>query len=260
MKVTQQHYQFLVSISTFESQINLLTRYSVESCECFSLLQDKLDELCTWILKEEQVVNELMGHSSEFDRQLKRLRETAVKALCELERHQSLCARGHQLDISEYLSQLSQNTQIELNSGSIGKESRVLFVGSGSYPLSAFTISQLTGAKVHGVDIDEQAVEMANKLNVSNVVTSFGTQDLVTAFHQFNPTHIVVASLVEHKWELLTELKPHLSRHHKILVRFGNKLKSAFNYPFNPLLIDGWQAAQVKNDMAVYDTVLMEIA
>ncbi|BDU39532.1 putative SAM-dependent methyltransferase [Vibrio nigripulchritudo MADA3029] len=258
MTMTSRHYQLLVAISTFESQIHTLTNYSIESCECFTLLQEKLDELCSWILQEkQQTISDELGFNPEHDRQVKRLRETAVKALCMLEKHQSQCAREHQLSVSEYLCQLSENAQIELRSAGIENHSRVLFIGSGSYPLSAFTISQLTGAVVHGIDIDEQAVALANQLDSSHLSTTFGCQDLITEFESFRPTHVVVASLVEHKWELLNQLKPYLDCSHRVLVRFGNGLKSAFNYPFNPNLMEGWDTQLIHNKAAVYDTVLM---
>lgn len=258
MTVTSRHYQLLVAISTFESQIHTLTNYSIESCECFTLLQEKLDELCSWILQEEQqIISDELGFNSEYDRQVKRLRETAIKSLSMLEKHQSLCAKDHQSMVSEYLCQLSENVQIELQGAGIKNYSRVLFIGSGSYPLSAFTIAQLTGAVVHGIDIDEQAVALANQLDSSHLSTTFGCRDLCTEFESFRPTHIIVASLVEHKWELLNQLKPYLDHSHRILVRFGNGLKSAFNYPFNPDLMEGWDSQLIRNDAAVYDTVLM---
>lgn len=259
MTMNNRHYQLLVAISTFESQIQTLTHYSIENCECFILLQEKLDELSFWILQEKsQTISKELGLTPEHDRLIKQLRETTVKALCMLEKHQSQCARDHQLNISEYLHQLSENTKIELKSSGIEKNSRVLFIGSGSYPLSAFTISQLTGAVVHGLDIDEQAVAMANQLDLSHLSTTFSCKDLLTEFISFRPTHIVVASLVEHKWELLKLLSPYLNRSHRVVVRFGNDLKSAFNYPFNPNLIDGWKTTLIQNDTAVYDAVLME--
>lgn len=261
MTMTYRQYQLLVAISTFESQIQTLTHYSIENCECFFLLQEKLDELCSWILQEKpQTISKELGIAPEHDRLIKQLRETTVKALCVLEKHQSQCARAHQLDPSEYLYQLSENTKIELKSAGIENNSRVLFIGSGSYPISAFTISQFTGAVVHGIDIDEQAVTMANQLDLPHLSTTFSCKDLITEFVSFRPTHVVVASLVEHKWELLTQLKPHLDHSHRVLVRFGNGLKSTFNYPFNPNLIDGWKTELLHNDAAIYDTVLMERA
>lgn len=42
MPMTYRHYELLVAISTFESQIETLTQYSVESCDCFALLQKSL--------------------------------------------------------------------------------------------------------------------------------------------------------------------------------------------------------------------------
>ncbi len=258
MTMSRSHYQLLVAISTFESQIHTLTQYSLESGDCFTLLPIKLDELCTWILKEQpQAISGDLGYNPEYNRQLKKLRETAVSALCKLEKHQSQCAQEHCLSISDYLSQLSENTQLELRNANIDNDSRVMFIGSGSYPLSAFTISQLTGAVVHGIDIDEQAVAMANRLKPRNLSATFGSQDLLTEFERFCPTHIVVASSVEHNWELLNQLKPYLDSTHKVMVRFGNGLKSAFNYPFNPHLMDGWKTTLIPNNAAVYDTVLM---
>lgn len=258
MTMNKRHYQLLVSLATFESQLQTLTHYSLENCECFALLQEKIDELCAWILQENvNTISDDFELNPEYDRLIKQLRETAVKALCVLEKHQSQCAREHQIDISDYLHQLSENTKIELKKAGINSKSRVLFIGSGSYPVSAFTISQLTGALVHGIDLDEQAVKMANQLNLS---TTFSCADLITEFVSFRPTHVVVASLVEHKWEQLRQLKPYLNHSHRVLVRFGNGLKSAFNYPFNPNLIDGWATQQIHNDAAIYDAVLMERA
>lgn len=258
MTMNKRHYQLLVSLATFESQLQTLTHYSLENCECFALLQEKIDELCAWILQENvNTISDDFELNPEYDRLIKQLRETAVKALCLLEKHQSQCAREHQIDISDYLHQLSENTKIELKKAGIDSKSRVLFIGSGSYPLSAFTISQLTGALVHGIDLDEQAVKMANQLNLS---TTFSCTDLSTEFVSFRPTHVIVASLVEHKWEQLRQLKPYLNHSHRVVVRFGNGLKSAFNYPFNPNLIDGWKTQQIHNDAAIYDAVLMERA
>ncbi|MBU2898074.1 nicotianamine synthase family protein [Vibrio hepatarius] len=259
MPMMYRHYELLVAISTFESQIEQLTQYSVESCDCFTLLQKKLDDLCAWIMTESiQDLSDELKHHPEHDRQLKRLRETSIRALCVLEKHQSKCAKSHQLDITDYLNRLSNTVHIELDSASVTPDSRVLFIGSGSYPLSAFTIAKLTGAAVHGVDIDEHAVSMANDLDHDALPTSFGCQDLLAEFHDFKPTHILVASLVEHKWEILNRLKPFLTPSHRVLVRFGNGIKSAFNYPFNPELMEGWGTRRLNNQASIYDTVVME--
>ncbi|MDN3609912.1 nicotianamine synthase family protein [Vibrio ostreicida] len=261
MPMTHCHYELLVALSTFESQIEKLTQYSVESCNCFTLLQKKLDELCAWIMTESiQHLSDELGHHPEHDRQLKRLRETSIRALCVLEKHQSKCAQSHHLDITDYLNRLSNTVHIELDSVRVTSDSRVLFIGSGSYPLSAFTIAKITGAAVHGVDIDEHAVSMANDLVQDCLLTSFGCRDLATEFTAFQPTHILVASLVEHKWEVLNRLKPFLTPSHRVLVRFGNGIKSAFNYPFNPELMEGWETRCLNNQAAIYDTVVMEKA
>ncbi|MDE1463689.1 nicotianamine synthase family protein [Spartinivicinus poritis] len=257
--MTNDKYRLLLDLASYDSQLAALSYYCLKSCDCFTLLQEKLDELCGFITSEaNQSIwkkHELCG---ELDRQLKQLRETAIHALCSLERHQSKCAKAHQLNITPYLQQLSDSIQWELKLAKVGSTSRVLFIGSGSYPLSAFTISQATGATVQGLDIDKEAVKLASDLQQEMCKTNFVYGDLAIVFQAFRPTHIIIASLVEHKWEVLAQLRPLLSLSQKILVRFGNGLKSAFNYPFNPELSIGWKRTPILQLSGVYDAILME--
>lgn len=252
-------YQLLAEITAFEAQLSSLSRYSLESCECYTLVQERLDKLCDFIREPtHHAVWQKYVLCSEVDRQLKKLRETASQSLCLLERHQSECAKSHSLDITQYLERLSVSASEELAESKIAHDSKVLFIGSGSYPLSAFTIAQLTNANVLGVDIDERAVRLASELKQESQQIMFTHEPLKEVLQRYTPTHVIIASLVEHKWEVLAELRPLISDSTRILVRFGNGIKSAFNYPFNPNLSLGWSSTLIDNEHAIYDVVMME--
>lgn len=252
-------YQLLTEITSFEAQLASLSRYSLESCECYLLVQECLDQLCDFICNpsHQDTWQRHLG-CGEVDRQLKKLRETAVHALCRLEKHQSECAKLHTLDMTQYLERLSISASAELKEAKIHQDSKVLFIGSGSYPLSVITISQLTGADVLGVDIDKKAVQLALRLSNMSRKVSFTYEPLNEVLKRYTPTHVIIASLVEHKWEVLAQLRPLISESTCILVRFGNGIKSAFNYPFNPSLSLGWRNISLDNQHAVYDVVMME--
>ncbi|MGC9402724.1 nicotianamine synthase family protein [Vibrio genomosp. F10 str. 9ZC157] len=254
-----EKYQLLSEMAVFEARLAALSRYSLENCHCFVLVQDGLDQLCDFIRDpNHQAIWQRHLLCGEVDRQLKRLRETAIHALCLLERHQSACAKQHTLDVTQYLNRLSVSASTELQEARISLDSKVLFIGSGSYPLSAFTIAQLTGADVLGVDIDEKAVKLASDLGYTSQKVSFTHDTLKDVLQRYTPTHVIIASLVEHKWEVLAQLRPLISDSTCILVRFGNGIKSAFNYPFNPNLSMGWRSTSLDNKQAVYDVIMME--
>ncbi len=257
--MSSHKYQLLSELTSFEAKLSTLAHYSLESCDCYSLIQTLLDQLCDFIRDpHHQTIWLQFPLCGELDRQLKKLRETATHALCLLEKHQSECAKTHDLDVTHYLKALTISASTELSQAGISQDSNVLFIGSGSYPLSAFTIAQLTGANLLGVDIDKKAVQLASDLGQKHDNVAFTHRDLSSVLTQFTPSHVIIASLVEHKWEVLLELRPLISASTCILVRFGNELKSAFNYPFNPSLSLGWRSTKIQNQHAVYDVVMME--
>ncbi|MDO6706181.1 nicotianamine synthase family protein [Photobacterium sp. 1_MG-2023] len=254
-------YKLLTSLIAYEAQLDALVDYSLADCECYSLLQQKLDELCNLIADPDNLrIWHSFAQCAEIDRQIKTLRETAMKSLCLLEKHQSRCAINHALSFTHYLDGLNHSASCEIEAAQIHRDSRVLFIGSGAYPLSAITIATLTQATVKGLDIDPDAVRQARQLDTAQLRISFEHTELTLCLAQFQPTHIVIASLVEHKWEVLSTLRPSLTDSQKVLVRYGNGLKSAFNYPFNASLSLGWRSQPVHSGSSLYDVVLMEKA
>ncbi|ELJ9316651.1 SAM-dependent methyltransferase, partial [Staphylococcus pseudintermedius] len=113
-------------------------------------------------------------------------------------------------------------------------EDTVLLVGSGAYPMTLVQIAKETGARVIGIDIDEEAVRYGQQ------VIRILAPDASIEIHQAtvselegiqNVTHVIFSSTVEMKYDILEELY-HLTGHDIVVsMRYGDGLKSIFNYP-----------------------------
>lgn len=255
-------YQFLLSLKLLEYEIKELTFYSKECCECFELLKNKLDDLCQFMTCEKNLNHwNRWGKDEEIKEQCEKLRETSVQALCDLEKHQSVCTYNHELEISNYISVLSHSVKDELEHFCMDQQSKVLFIGSGAFPVTALTIAKEINAEVMCLDIDVEAVDLAKKVakisGLESMVT-FSNQSLNDLAFIKEATHIIIASLVKNKLEVLSELKETINTNAKVLLRYGNGLKSIFNYPLEKDLSDEWFQTKISHSNKIYDTVILK--
>ena len=58
--------------------------------------------------------------------------------------------------------------------------------------------------------------------------------------------------------EVLEELKPFLQTDMNVIVRYGNGLKSLFNYPIEEDLTLEWNVTPVVISKSIYDTIIMK--
>lgn len=125
-----------------------------------------------------------------------------------------------------------------------------LLVGSGSYPMTPLLIAKRTGAMVVGIDIDEEAVSLGKQ-----VVEILGSELPIRLEHQFieqldvtkEASYIIFSSTVPNKYELLDQLYALTNEQVVVVMRYGDRLKSLFNYPMQE--VDG-------NKWRLVDTVL----
>ncbi|WP_165842314.1 class I SAM-dependent methyltransferase [Paenibacillus xerothermodurans] len=257
-------YELLLSIKLLDYEIRELTVYSKQCCDCYEMLTRKLDDLCNF-MNEELTVNlwSEWGDDPDISLHSEQLRETAVHALCDMEKHQSLCIHNHETDVGVYMNTLSSSIQNELQLCGIGPESKVLFIGAGAFPLSALTIAAHIGAELVGVDIDEEAVRLAE--NMTQVLgleqkVSFTSRTVSELAFARQATHVIIASLVPNKVDVLDVLYRLVRPDSRIIVRYGNGLRSLFNYPFQPALPQRWRITPVPNHSNLYDTVILQKA
>lgn len=257
----KERFQLLLSLKVTEYEINELSKFAKECDECYELLKVKLDSLHHFMTDPINLHRwQEWGKDKDILSLSEKLREASVQALCEMEKYQSVRTCNHQLNASEYITTLSQTVKHELDELHINENSKVLFIGSGAFPISALTIASEKNAEVHCIDIDEEAVEMGRKVSLitglqDNVRFSNSVRNDLHFAH--NSTHVLIASLVRNKREVLNELKDILQPHTKVILRYGNGLKSIFNYPLEMNLTKDWELQSVKRTDGIYDTMVL---
>lgn len=255
-------YELLLSIKLLDYEIKELTQFSKCCCECYALLKEQTNKLCSFISDQyNEKLWMLYGHHDDIQEYARMLRESSMQAVCDMEKYHSFCLCDHGLTTFDYLSDLSDAVKEEYDRCFINETSKVLFIGSGAFPLSALTIAKETGASVLGIDIDTEAVRMSNK--IAKVLGLHGKLQFsnlriceIPCFSQI--THVIIASLVPQKKELLDELATVIHQDTKIVVRYGNGLKSLFNYPMEAVPADWRVSRELPPHGRLYEAVLLE--
>ncbi|WP_423394061.1 hypothetical protein [Burkholderia sp. LMG 21824] len=145
-------------LQQLESELRLLTAYAREADGCYEILKRKIDDLSMFIANE---VNQRSWRTAtddiEWSSLIRRVRDSAVAALCNLEKY--LC---HQMlrdgtDLGSYLDALASSVRAEILRAGITTQARILFIGSGAFPTSAMLIAREAKAQLCCIDIDDEA-------------------------------------------------------------------------------------------------------
>jgi histidine 2-aminobutanoyltransferase len=243
-------------------EITELSAFINESKFCYELLTIKLDDLSKFVVSEKNNQQwQLWGEDTEIRMYSEELREASSKAICTIEKFQSFSTFNNQSDISEYMSTLCDSVKKELEIFEINIKSKVIFIGSGAFPISALTIAKHTGAEIVCLDIDMEAVEMdknlAELIGLESSVT-FTNKTISELESMKDATHVIIASLVKDKLEVLEDLKFVLPEDAQVILRYGNGLKSMFNYPLDQDLSNDWNYTNVEQEKLFYDTVVLK--
>ncbi|WP_186785973.1 nicotianamine synthase family protein [Paenibacillus agilis] len=255
-------YHYLLSLKLLEFEIRELTTYSKQHCDCFELLKERLDYLCQFMINDDNLQRwSQWGEHAEIAEYAERVREASIQALCDMEKYQAKYTCEHHSDISDYLDTLARAVNDEMKKHHIDDSSKVLFIGSGAFPTSALTIARETRAQVMCLDIDPEAIEWAQQVAATSGLgdcISFTNKKAQELSFTGEATHIIIASLVKNKLEVLEELRQHMNPQAKIIVRYGNGLKSIFNYPLEADVADTWVQRKINDDRHLYDTLVLE--
>ncbi|MBT2583221.1 nicotianamine synthase family protein [Planococcus sp. ISL-109] len=255
-------YEFLYSIKMLGFEMNELSTYVEESTYCYELLTKKLNDLSRFVVSEDNNKQwQLWEGDTEIMKYSEKLRDASSNAICTIEKYHSLCALNNKTDLSEYMSTLCDSVSEQLEAFEFNKESKIIFIGSGAFPISALTIARQTDAEIMCLDIDLEAVETGkNMAELSGLETrvSFTNKTVSELSFITEATHVVIASLVKNKLEVLADLSPVISQNTKVIIRYGNGLKSLFNYPLYQDLSDEWNYINIEQSEHFYDTVILK--
>ncbi|WNS46865.1 nicotianamine synthase family protein [Paenibacillus sp. MMS20-IR301] len=189
------------------------------------------------------------------------LREVSARCVSIMEKNRAIKVLGGVEEAAAYFANVESCIEQEFGSFHLSSDSKVVMIGSGAFPITPMLIGRQKNVEVLGLDIDKEAVELSN-----NVLKKLGSTlpiRLVTGeIHDFKleikaATHIIFSSTVALKYELLDRLHALTSKGVVVSMRYGNQLKSLFNYPMQPVDESKWRIAeQLSCPGQVFDVAL----
>lgn len=233
-------HDFFLRFSALASRYDGTTQHSSE-------LEALIDEYTAFVTDDrnkpawEQVERQASG---EFRELVGATRRVSAKCVAIMEKYRALKLLGGQREQADYFKNIESCIEQEFGSFRVLGSSKVLLVGSGSYPMTPLLIAKRTGAMVVGIDIDEEAVSLGKQ-----VVEILGSELPIRLEHQFieqldvtkEASYIIFSSTVPNKYELLDQLYALTNEQVVVVMRYGDQLKSLFNYPMQEVDENKWR-------------------
>ncbi|WP_404290138.1 class I SAM-dependent methyltransferase [Glutamicibacter arilaitensis] len=168
------------------------------------------------------------------DELVEQLRCQSARCVAVIEKYRALRLLEGQRGAEGYFANIESCIAEEFGAVALTGDSKLLLVGSGSFPMTLLNVASLTGASALGIDIDAESIALGRR-----VVAQLGQGlDIVLeerALHELDftaqATHVVISSTVGVKYELLHQLHALTREDIVVAMRFGDGLKSLFNYP-----------------------------
>ncbi|WP_437905012.1 nicotianamine synthase family protein [Sorangium sp. So ce327] len=262
-------HSFLAELRALSSQLEEL-RQEAGRCGDFDPLEKKLGSVRQFVMDAE---NASRWRRWEGDLELLHdattLRHVLDRALCDLEKDHSrhLCQRLAEgtLPLEAYLdatyTEFRKSFRAELAASGIGQKSRIVFIGAGALPVTALLFARESEAELLCHDIDPEATRLAKQLVMHQGLAErirCSCRPLETIPWVKQASHFIIAGLVKEKAAVLRQLGGQMHGQAKIILRYGNGIKSICNYPFEKELSGSWHVTPLLHTGAVYDAVLLE--
>ncbi|MGE7987547.1 nicotianamine synthase family protein [Lysinibacillus fusiformis] len=244
-------FQFIIQQNMEQQQINYF-----ELCEL-------MDEYSSFIINrdnEEQWAN--MKESKEILLLTDNLRMNASVCVQILEKYRALLLSHEQESVTDYFRNIENCIDKEFGEFEITSQSKVLLIGSGSFPITLLMVAERTGADVFGIDIDDEAIRLGKHVvnKLGNHLTIHIDKKTVGELSVINQvTHIIFSSTVSNKYDILDQLYDVTNKGVLIAMRYGNGLKSLFNYPLQKVDDTKWLIVdEIMHPQHVFDVILYQ--
>lgn len=189
-----------------------------------------------------------------------RLRTQSARGASVMEKYRALELLDGRARPAGYFDNVESCIEQEFGAFELTSASKVLLVGSGAFPMTPLYLAARVGAVVVGVDIDADAVELGRR-----VVQRLGAGLDIRLEHVAvealpftgEATHVIFSSTVEVKYDLLDLM--HLLTRDDVVVamRFGDRLKSLFNFPMRQVDARRWRLVDtIRRPEQVFDIAL----
>lgn len=223
------------------------------------LLEECIEETSFFILnKKNNLAYFKNSENKEIQFLIKEIRNYSVEVLGILEKIKAIEVLNFTDYSFKYEEQLILSVQQEIKDYSILKESQVLFVGSGAMPITAYTIAKETEASISCLDIDPEAIRLSKKVTDKLKLINIFFEDNIENLNLSSFSHIIIASLVPEKCEILDYITKKTGKNTKIILRYGNGLKEIFNFPLCIKIINNYTKTVIRDQDFIYDSLLLE--
>ncbi|MBD0381840.1 class I SAM-dependent methyltransferase [Paenibacillus sedimenti] len=210
-----------------------------------------------WAEAEQQASSELIQLVAD-------LRKSSALCVAIMEKYRALKLLNGEADRCDYFDQIETCIEQEFGSFQVTADSNVVLVGSGSFPMTPLYIAKQTGAAVVGIDIDEEAIKLGRKVverlgHGLNIMLEREPVEHLDAIK--DATHIIFSSTVSVKYDLLDRLHALTERQVVVAMRYGDRLKSLFNYPMKEVDERKWRLVEnILRPGHVFDIALYQKA
>lgn len=189
------------------------------------------------------------------------LRIRSARCVAIMEKYRALHLLEGQDEKTDYFKNIESCIEQEFGGFHVTSLSKVVMIGSGSFPMTPMLIARRTGAKVVGIDIDQESIDLGQAV-IDRLGSHLDIELKAVPIEQLEglqeATHIIFSSTVAEKYDILDRLYLLTNQQVVVAMRYGNGLKSLFNFPSLATDPQKWQ--QVENivhadqvfDIAIY--------
>ncbi|ASW56910.1 class I SAM-dependent methyltransferase [Plantactinospora sp. KBS50] len=187
------------------------------------------------------------GGTAEFAVLVDDLRVRSAQCAAIIEKYRALNLLNGRAETDSYFENVESCIEEEFRMCRITSSSRVLLVGCGSFPMTPLHIATRTGAQVVGVDIDAEAVELGRRVldmlgrDLDIRLENTPVEELAFTAHA---SHIIFSSTVRAKYDLLSAVHARTRDDVIVAIRYGDHLKSLFNYPMLEVDRTDWRLVE----------------
>lgn len=263
--ITRVHFQ--TCLSEFAKKFDKLASSYNHTIEHSSELEAVIDDYSRFVTNQDnKAAWEQLEQSEleELDSLVWELRNKSAQCVAIMEKYRALKLQNGDVQIADYFKNIEECIDKEFGSFHVTSDSNVLLVGSGSFPMTPLLIAKRTGAEVVGIDIDEESITLGQKVvNTLGAGLKIRLESTLLENLEYakKATHIIFSSTVAPKYELLDQLHALTNEQVVVAMRYGDELKSLFNYPMRETDSSKWRLVdKILRPDDVFDIALYQKA
>ena len=252
-------HSLLEHLHKLNKELKIGINFSKDKNKQYLLLEQAIATLGRFIINENNSLKYNSLASVKGVQVLSRnILKNATKALGVLEKLQAEKYLRNENNCYLYGEDLYKNLEQEYAYYKGNGLQKILFIGSGAMPITAFYLASHKNAKITCMDIDPEALLLARavskKLGINNIefVSSLGGINISKY------THIILASLITKKEQLAKKLENSINANAQLIIRYGSGIKELFNHTLSQEFLDRQEIQLITTVDTLYNIALLK--